>query len=82
MGLDQVIPRSVERSTAMKLWFEGWTPEPVPRKVTSTRVPSGSMTIWLPIVKSLGLPWSMLRAGSQVCPPSVLRENMGTPRNA
>src|SRR5438034_1309304 len=48
----------------------------------STSVPSGSTAIWLPTVNSFWFPPRMSRAGSQVWPPFVVREQMMSPRIA
>jgi hypothetical protein len=47
-------------------------------KKTSTRVPSGSTAIWLPMVERSP---SVITAGvDQVAPPSVVREKSGAAR--
>src|ERR1051326_1804141 len=44
------------------------------------RVPSGSTTIWLPIVKTF---WAVIASGGDhVAPPSVVFEKYGAPRKA
>src|SRR5581483_1627138 len=83
IGSLQVLPWSVERITACTNWFgDGCTPEPRARLKTSTSVPSGSTAIWLPIVNRLALRLRMSRGVDQVAPASVVRDSIGSPRNA
>jgi hypothetical protein len=52
MGCDHVSPASPESITdSVATWGDGCTPEPWNFWNMSTRVPSGSTAIWLPIVK-------------------------------
>ncbi len=47
----------------------------------STTVPSASTSIWLPIVWLCEPGSAIMRAGSQLAPPSVVRANQIGPRN-
>src|SRR6266545_2909154 len=81
IGWLQVRPASLEIITASKNWFaEGWRPDPRNSVNTSTSVPSGSTTIWFPIVKMfvLAIPTGV----DHDAPPLVVRENIGWPRYA
>src|ERR671935_2075504 len=78
-GADQVAPLSVERIIA-RLAPGALLPEPWNRVKKSISSPLGRTTIWWPMVAWFFLGAKMARAGSQVAPPSVVRENIASPR--
>jgi hypothetical protein len=74
---------SVERRSDSVNWFaEPCLPDPFTDSNTSTSVPSGRTTIWLPIVNTFAFVGMMLCAGSQLAPPFVVRERYASPRKA
>jgi hypothetical protein len=79
MGSVQVAPRSREIITATS-WPFLLDPDPWNSIKLSTRVPSESTTIWWPMPNWLACGWKIARGASQVCPPSVVRENIASLR--
>jgi hypothetical protein len=74
-----VAPWSVDRIMARLL--PGWLlPDPWNSVNRSISCPWGRTTIWWPMVDSSDRGWKMSRAGSQVAPPSVVREKTASPR--
>src|ERR671937_721508 len=83
IGLDQWSPLSVERITAWNcVRADGCTPDPFKRLKMSTSVPFGWTAIWFPIEKTFARGAKIGCAVSQVSPPSVVRANQMSPRNA
>src|ERR687887_2864718 len=78
-GADRVAPLSVERIMA-RLAPGALLPDPWNNVNRSISSPLGRTTIWWPMVACSLLGAKMARAGSQVAPPSVVREKMASPR--